>query len=439
MATANDLNISQSGIVVFDGTATFTGVTLTAGSGISISNGSGVSGNPTISASGLSSLTLTGDSGGALSPSGNNFNLSGSGSIATSGSGSTITTALSGLTNHAVLVGAGTATITKVGPSASTGQILQNNAAADPSYSTATYPSTTTINQILYSNATSTVTGLATANQGVLTTGTTGVPVITAIATNGQLIIGSTAGAPAAATLTAGTGVSITNASNSITIATASAVALSFPTGSGTATPSSGALTIAGGANINTSGSGSTVTINVNTQILQPVGSAAAPSYSFTGNTNYGPYITGSELRISAAGTDVFRADGSSNTIAIGPNNLVFQAGSIIIAQQKFQFSDAIALSYVAPSSWPYSLNVASDCFVSVDSSAARTVKLPNTANTTGIIYIIKDRVGSAATNNISVTTVGGTVTIDGVTTYTISTNYGSVSVIWNGTTYEIF
>ena len=79
--------------------------------------------------------------------------------------------------------------------------------------------SSTTINQILYSSATSTIAGLATANQGVLTTGATGVPVITALGTNGQLIIGSTAGVPAAATLTAGAGISITNGSNSITIA----------------------------------------------------------------------------------------------------------------------------------------------------------------------------------------------------------------------------
>ncbi len=48
--TANDLNISQAGYVVFDGTATFTGRTFQAGSGISITNASGVSGNTTISA-----------------------------------------------------------------------------------------------------------------------------------------------------------------------------------------------------------------------------------------------------------------------------------------------------------------------------------------------------------------------------------------------------
>lgn len=80
-------------------------------------------------------------------------------------------------------------------------------------------PSTTTINQILFSSASNTVTGLTTADNGVLTTGTTGIPAITALSSNGQLIIGSGAGAPAAATLTAGTGISITNGANSITIA----------------------------------------------------------------------------------------------------------------------------------------------------------------------------------------------------------------------------
>lgn len=163
---------------------------------------------------------LTGNTGGMLNPVAHNFNTVGTGSITIAGAGNTLTTQLTGLTNHAVLVGAGTATITNVGPTATSGQVLQSQgAAADPAFSTATYPATTTINQILYSSSNNVVAGLATANQGVLTTGTTGIPVITAIATNGQLIIGSTAGAPAAATLTAGSGITITNGSNSITIA----------------------------------------------------------------------------------------------------------------------------------------------------------------------------------------------------------------------------
>lgn len=45
---ANDLNITQPGYVVFDGTATFTGRTFQAGTGITLTNASGVGGNTTI-------------------------------------------------------------------------------------------------------------------------------------------------------------------------------------------------------------------------------------------------------------------------------------------------------------------------------------------------------------------------------------------------------
>jgi len=155
--------------------------------------------------------TITGDSGGALSPTAGNWNLSGSGSITTSGSGSTLTTQLTGLTNHAVLVGAGTTTITKVGPTATAGQVLQSaGAAADPAFSTATYPSTTTVSQILYSSATNVVSGLATANSAALVTNSTGVPVWSSTMTDGQLIIGNTSATPTAATPTSTGGSFIT-------------------------------------------------------------------------------------------------------------------------------------------------------------------------------------------------------------------------------------
>ena len=220
---SNDLNISQAGYVVFDGISTFTGRTFQAGAGITLTNASGIAGNTTISLTGGGAAVehLTGNTGGTLNPDGsNNFNTLGTGSITIAGSGSTLTTQLTGLTNHAVLVGAGTATITNVGPTATAGQVLQSaGAAADPVFSTATYPATTTINQILYSSSANVVAGLATANNAVLTTGTSGIPVLTALASNGQIIIGSGSGAPIAATITPGTGITVTNAANSITIA----------------------------------------------------------------------------------------------------------------------------------------------------------------------------------------------------------------------------
>lgn len=108
--------------------------TLTAGTGVSITNGAG---SITISASASVATTYTADSGSAA-PSANNLNLLGSGSITSSATGSTVTYQLTGLTNHNVLVGAGTATITKVAPSATSGvPLISNGSSADPSFGTA--------------------------------------------------------------------------------------------------------------------------------------------------------------------------------------------------------------------------------------------------------------------------------------------------------------
>ena len=126
---------------------------------------------------------------------------------------------------------------------ATANQILLSGSNAAPSWSTATYPSSTTINQLLYSSSTNTIAGLATANRGVLTTTTTGVPVITALATDGQLIIGSTAGAPAAASLTAGTGITITPGSNSISIAVTGGAAVTSVSGTANRITSTGGTT----------------------------------------------------------------------------------------------------------------------------------------------------------------------------------------------------
>lgn len=100
------------------------------------------------------------------------------------------------------------------------GQILQVSAAAATglAYSTATYPPTTTINQLLYSSAANTVAGLATTNSAVLATTSAGVPTWLGSLTNGQVIIGSTGATPVAATLTAGAGISISTGAGSITI-----------------------------------------------------------------------------------------------------------------------------------------------------------------------------------------------------------------------------
>lgn len=157
-------------VLVGAGTDTITKVGPGTLGQVLMSNGAGV--DPSFQNGGSSILnTITGDSGGALSPTLGNFNLLGAGSITTVGAGSTLTTQLTGLTLNAIQVGAGTTTLTQLGP----------------------------------------------VNRAVLTSSATGVPAMTALATNGQIIIGSTAGAPAAGTIT-GTAISVTNGSNSISL-----------------------------------------------------------------------------------------------------------------------------------------------------------------------------------------------------------------------------
>jgi len=77
--------------------------------------------------------TLTTDDTTIVVPTAGNINLKGSGSTTTTGSGSDATVSLTGLTNHAVLVGAGTATITKLSVGA-TGTVLAGSTAADPAF-----------------------------------------------------------------------------------------------------------------------------------------------------------------------------------------------------------------------------------------------------------------------------------------------------------------
>jgi hypothetical protein len=136
--------LTDHGVVVSQGNGAFVATVVGTAGQVLTSNGAGS--DPTyqsVSAAGAIT-TVTGNTGGAQTPSAGNFNVLGTGSITIAGTANTETVQLTGLTNHTVLVGAGTATITKVGPGSS-GQILQSGgASADPAYSTATYPSTAT-------------------------------------------------------------------------------------------------------------------------------------------------------------------------------------------------------------------------------------------------------------------------------------------------------
>ncbi len=94
--------------------------------------------------------------------------------------------------------------------------------------------------------------------------------------------------------------------------------------------------------------------------------------------------------------------------------------------------NDAVTIK--TPGAYPYT-TIPQDNLILVDTSSARSI-VPLASPTTGQVHRIKDNVGSAAANNITITPSGKN--IDGAASYVINTNYGSVDIIYNGTQWNI-
>jgi len=93
--------------------------------------------------------------------------------LAYGGTNANITAALGGIFYSTATAGA------ILAPTATANQVLLSGSNAAPAWSSATYPATTTINQLLYSSSNNVVVGLATANNSVLATSAGGVPSLT--------------------------------------------------------------------------------------------------------------------------------------------------------------------------------------------------------------------------------------------------------------------
>lgn len=274
------------------------------------------------------------------------------------------------------------------------------------------------------STITFSVTG--TTNHSILLGNATGSINSLGVASNGQLPIGSVGADPVLSTLTAGTGISIANGPGSIIISSAGTIATTYTEDTGTATPALGNLNILGtaGRNISTSGAGSTVSIAVSgtTNHSLQLGNA-------TGSLSSLGVATNGQIPIGSVGVDPVL-----NTLTPGTGiSITNGAGTITIAS-----TGTTTLTYTNVTTTPYVV-LSTDEYLSVDTSAlAITIQLPNAA-TLGRSYVIKDRTGAAATRNITVTTVGGAVNIDGATTFVINTNFQSINIIGNGSTYEVY
>ena len=111
-------------------------------------------------------------------------------SLANGGTSASLTASNGGIfysnaTTGAILSGTATAN-----------QVLLSGSSSAPAWSTATYPATTSINQILYSSSANTIGGITTADNGVLITGTTGIPSILSNSGTAVVPVPANSGAP---------------------------------------------------------------------------------------------------------------------------------------------------------------------------------------------------------------------------------------------------
>lgn len=184
-------NISEVATVMFSGSS----------SGQAILEAQAVAGTPTLqlpNTSGILALTS------ALPTLPLALNEGGTGAALTASNGGIF---YSNSSTGAILSGTATAN-----------QVLMSGSSSAPSWSTATYPVSTTINEILFSSASNTVSQIAAGASAVLTCSSAGLPHWSNSMDNGYIIIGSTGGTPQAAQISAGAGISIGNGPNSITI-----------------------------------------------------------------------------------------------------------------------------------------------------------------------------------------------------------------------------
>ena len=122
-------------------------------------------------------------------------------------------------------------------------------------------------------------------------------------------------------------------------------------------------------------------------------------------------------------------ANGITTSGTIGPNTVTISGSGIV---------DVVTYTAVTNAMSPYTV-LGTDYYLGCNvTGGVITILLPN-APATGRVFIAKDNAGLAATSNITLTTVGGAVNIDGATSFVMNTAYESANVIFNGTSYEVW
>ena len=381
--------------------------------------------------------TLTGNTGGAIGPDGaQNINILGAHGINTSGAVNTITVAIDNTIIlgdlSPVAAGSDALTLTTGDLSIVSGNLnLPLTADADNGVIEVNG------NRFIHSfGATNTFVGVDSGNFTLTSFSTTGIGANALDAlTSGAFNTAGGFGAQSA----------VTNGSNNASWGSGSLISLTT-SNENSAFGNSTLNALLTGANNTALGynSGSAYTTNESNNIVIGNVGVIADSATIrigTTGTHTGTYLAGIDGVNVASTAEVVTMGNGATADKLG--TAVITAGTGIMVTPgvntiTISGNGTLTLTVTPVNTSPYVV-LSTDQYLSVDSSGgAIQINLPN-APSTGRMYTIKDRSGTADTNNITVTTVGGAVTIDGSTSYVMNTEYAAINVIFNGSSYEIF
>jgi hypothetical protein len=159
-------------------------------------------------------------------------------------------------------------------------------------------------------------------------------------------------------------------------------------------------------------------------QFLAENGSSSAPGYAFANFPNNGLYSdSSSHIGLVSGG----------NTL-IDFNGIIADFDAVILSTNAFLSAAQFCFNVKNPVSYPYT-SVTSDNFIAVTTTSPRVINLETIANVqSGFYLMIKDVSGLAGSDAITINAHSGE-TIDGASSFIISTNYGSISLIASSST----
>lgn len=245
-------------------------------------------------------ITITGGTTG-LTTSGatSTVTLTGVLKLANGGTNANLTASNGGIfystaTAGAILAGTATAS-----------QVLLSGSSTTPAWSTATYPPTTTINQLFYSSANNVVGGITAGDYGVLISSSSGVPSWLANGTTGQVLTATTSGTPSWASPATQDLIWAANSNSSISAAVGNGYVLT----SGSSTTVTLPTTFAVGQQIGVQGQGAAWTVDIGASTnVKGFGNTYTTSIASANNTDSVVFIatvantTWSMLSVSSTG-----------------------------------------------------------------------------------------------------------------------------------------